>query len=157
MSVDMVVSTEQTNLILTDKKASCRECHHTQSKVLLFLERECNMAYICCEKELENYICNHQDEFILVLKNTVYGEDCDIKFLGSQVKIGESNIADLIYYYDEIEKEVHCRLGYYELQLLYEIIIISLPKGENNLFVTMVSDPSTKKWVYKNDREENKN
>lgn len=60
-------------------------------------------------------------------------------------------------YYDEIEKEVHCRLGYYELQLLYEIIIISLPKGENNLFVTMVSDPSTKKWVYKNDREENKN
>lgn len=106
MSVDMVVSTEQTNLILTDKKASCRECHHTQSKVLLFLEREYAMAYISCEKELEDYICNHQDEFILVLKNTIYGEDCDIKFLGSQVKIGESNIADLIYYYDEIENDI---------------------------------------------------
>lgn len=64
------------------------------------------MAYICCEKELENYICNHQDEFILVLKNTIYGEDCDIKFLGNQVKIGESNIADLIYYYDDIENDI---------------------------------------------------
>ena len=98
----MVVSTERTNLILTDKKASCRECHHTQSKVLLFLEREYAMAYISCEKELEDYICNHQEDFISVLKSDIYDESYEIKFLGRQVKIGENNIADLVYYYDDI-------------------------------------------------------
>ncbi len=52
------------------------------------------------EKELEDYICEHQEDFIEALKG-IYGEDEDIKFLGRQVKIGESNIADLIYYYDK--------------------------------------------------------
>jgi antitoxin component YwqK of YwqJK toxin-antitoxin module len=70
--------------------------------VLLFLERELNMAYISCEKELENYICEHQEDFISVLKRTIYDESYDIKFLGRQVKIGENNIADLVYYYDDI-------------------------------------------------------
>lgn len=71
----MVVSTERTNLILTDKKASCQECHHTQSKVLLFLERECAMTYVNCEKDLEDYICNHQDERIENLYKEVSEND----------------------------------------------------------------------------------
>lgn len=52
------------------------------------------------ERGLEDYICDNQEEFIESLKN-IYGEDYDIKFLGRQVHIGEDNIADLIYYYDE--------------------------------------------------------
>lgn len=52
------------------------------------------------EKELEDYICEHQEEFIEALKS-IYGKDEDIKLLGRQVKIGESNIADLIYYYEK--------------------------------------------------------
>lgn len=56
------------------------------------------------EKDLEDYICNNQEEFINELKK-IYGEDEDIKFLGRQVHIGESNIADLIYYFDNLEKD----------------------------------------------------
>lgn len=52
------------------------------------------------ERGLEDYICNNQDQFIKELKD-IYGKDCDIKFIGRQVHIGEKNIADLIYYYDE--------------------------------------------------------
>lgn len=58
---------------------------------------------ISSEKELEDYICNNQEDFINALKNIIYGEDCDIKFIGRQVKIGENNIADLVYYYDYLE------------------------------------------------------
>lgn len=54
---------------------------------------------ILSEKELEDYICNNQKEFIKELKG-VYGKDKDIKFIGRQVRIGENNIADLVYYYD---------------------------------------------------------
>ena len=50
------------------------------------------------EKDLEDYICNNQKEFIKVLKG-IYGEDEDIKFVGRQVKIGDGNIADLVYYF----------------------------------------------------------
>lgn len=56
---------------------------------------------ILSEKDLENYICENQDEFIKQLKS-IYGEDNDIKFLGRQVDLGNrENIADLIYYYNE--------------------------------------------------------
>ncbi len=61
---------------------------------------------IAGEKELEDYICEHQEDFIEALKG-IYGKDEDIKFLGRQVKIGESNIADLIYYYDKETKYKH--------------------------------------------------
>lgn len=48
------------------------------------------------EKDLEDYICNNQQEFINKLEE-IYGED--IKFLGRQVDIGKrENIADLVYY-----------------------------------------------------------
>lgn len=54
---------------------------------------------ILSERDLENYICENQDEFIRQLKS-IYGEDNDIKFLGRQVDLGNrENIADLIYYY----------------------------------------------------------
>ena len=47
------------------------------------------------EKELEDYICNHQEEFIEKLKNIYKVKN--IKFVGRQVKIGRENIADLVY------------------------------------------------------------
>lgn len=48
------------------------------------------------EKDLEDYICNNQEEFINQLQE-IYGKD--IKFLGRQVDIGKrENIADLVYY-----------------------------------------------------------
>lgn len=52
-------------------------------------------------------------------------------------------------YYDENEREVHCRMGFYELQLMIETIIIALPKAENNLFDNMLKDPLTKRWTYR--------
>lgn len=52
------------------------------------------------EKKLEDYICDHQEQFIETLKTSINDEDCDIKFLGRQVRIGKDNIADLVYYYD---------------------------------------------------------
>ena len=59
------------------------------------------------EKSLEDYICNNQENFINTLKQ-IYGEDCDIKFVGRQIKIGVHNIADLMYFYDDvyIENEI---------------------------------------------------
>lgn len=51
------------------------------------------------ERELEDYICNNQEQFIKTLK-TIYTKEKDIKFLGRQVRIG-NNIADLIYYAKE--------------------------------------------------------
>jgi len=48
------------------------------------------------EKELENYICNNQENFIDTLKK-IYSID-EIEFVGRQVRIGNDNIADLVYY-----------------------------------------------------------
>lgn len=47
------------------------------------------------ERELEDYICNNQDKFIMKLKE-IYDEE-NIEFIGRQVKIGKENIADLMY------------------------------------------------------------
>ena len=47
------------------------------------------------EKDLEDYICNNQDEFISKLKDVFYSKD--IEFIGRQVRIGNDNIADLVY------------------------------------------------------------
>mgnify|MGYP000031228557 CR=1 FL=1 len=59
---------------------------------------------INCEKDLEDYICYNQQEFINKLKE-IYGED--IKFLGRQVDIGKrENIADLVYYQEAIEDDI---------------------------------------------------
>lgn len=54
------------------------------------------------EKSLEDYICNHQEKFIAILKTNMKEKDCDIKFLGRQVRLGNDNIADLIYYYEKL-------------------------------------------------------
>ena len=47
------------------------------------------------ERELEDYICEHQDEFIEKLKSVFNAKN--IKFVGRQIKIGNDNIADLVY------------------------------------------------------------
>lgn len=53
------------------------------------------------EKELEDYICEHQKEFINKLKEVLFLKDSKISFVGRQVQIGCQNIADLVYCYDE--------------------------------------------------------
>lgn len=58
------------------------------------------------EKDLEDYICNHQEQFIESLKKEFYAKDCDIKFIGRQVRIGDNNIADLVYYYDKQNEDI---------------------------------------------------
>ena len=58
-------------------------------------------------------------------------------------------------YFDDSEQEVHCRMGYYELQLLIECIIIASPVGKRDVFGEMLNKPDTKKWVYKNNSDQN--
>lgn len=58
-------------------------------------------------------------------------------------------------YYDENEREVHCRMGFYELQLLLECTIVALPEADDNVFNKMLADENTKRWKYKA-QEENK-
>lgn len=67
---------------------------------------------ILSEKELEDYICNNQKNFIKALKE-IYGEGKNIKFIGRQVRIGENNIADLVYYYDEESEGVPFKVRNY--------------------------------------------
>lgn len=55
------------------------------------------------ERELEDYICDNQDDFIKKLKE-IYNIKEKISFVGRQVHIGENNIADLIYYYETNDK-----------------------------------------------------
>lgn len=50
---------------------------------------------ISSEKELEDYICNHQEEFIEKLKK-IYNVK-NIEFVGRQIRIGNDSIADLVY------------------------------------------------------------
>lgn len=52
------------------------------------------------ERELEDYICEHQEEFIKKIK-VLYDIEEDINFIGRQVYIGEHNIADLMYSYNK--------------------------------------------------------
>lgn len=47
------------------------------------------------EKDLEDYICNNQEKFIEKLKETYNANN--IEFIGRQVKIGNDNVADLVY------------------------------------------------------------
>lgn len=59
------------------------------------------------EKELEDYICEHQEEFISKLKEILFLKDKEISFIGRQVQIGHQNIADLMYCYDsKIPEEI---------------------------------------------------
>lgn len=65
------------------------------------------------EKELEDYICSNQEEFIDFLKR-IYGKEKEIKFIGRQLKIGKENIADLIYY----DEQGNCK-NYYVVELKF--------------------------------------
>ena len=65
------------------------------------------------------------------------------------------NVLTKFSYYDENEREVHCRMGFYELQLLLECTIVALPEGKENVFEKMLKNEKTKRWVYKA-QEENK-
>lgn len=55
--------------------------------------------YINCEKDLEDYICEHIKEFVDFLKS-IYEEDENIEFVGRQIVIGDSRL-DLLF---QIEK-----------------------------------------------------
>lgn len=68
---------------------------------MIYLKGYKNM--INSEKELEDYICEHQENFIKKLK-TIYNIKEKINFVGRQVYIGEHNIADLIYSYNTKEE-----------------------------------------------------
>lgn len=55
------------------------------------------------ERDLENYICENQEDFINVLKETMdIGEN--INFIGRQVKLGNDNICDLLYEFEYDKK-----------------------------------------------------
>lgn len=51
--------------------------------------------YINSERELEDYICEHIEDFINFLKS-IYGENEDIEFVGRQIVIGDSRL-DLLF------------------------------------------------------------
>lgn len=55
------------------------------------------------EKDLEDYICENQEEFINTLK-TILSIDEKINFIGRQVKLGNDNICDLLYEFEYDEK-----------------------------------------------------
>ena len=50
------------------------------------------------KKELEDYICEHQKEFINKIKETFNIKE-DLKFVGKEINVTENDIADLVYYY----------------------------------------------------------
>lgn len=54
------------------------------------------------ERDIEDYICEHQEEFIKKLEDIF--KLPKIGFVGRQVKLGDEHIIDLLYYYDEIDK-----------------------------------------------------
>ena len=60
---------------------------------------------ISSERQLEDYICDNQKDFIKTLRG-LYGEDKDIQFVGRQVRIGSKNIADLVYAFEDKEKKI---------------------------------------------------
>lgn len=51
-------------------------------------------------------------------------------------------------YFDVDDREVHCRFGYYEFELMIECITLALPKiKENNgEFAKLITNPETKLW-----------
>ena len=54
------------------------------------------------ERELEDYIVHHQEEFIKALRNVFYDlKDKEIQFVGRQINIGKDNRADLLYCYED--------------------------------------------------------
>ena len=64
------------------------------------------------EKELEDYICEHQEEFVKKLKDVLFLKDKEIFFIGRQIQIGCQNIADLVYYYDsDVPEEIAIKEG----------------------------------------------
>lgn len=63
-----------------------------------------NTYMIRNEKELEDYICNNVDNFIDFLNKTILNNKGNIRFIGRQVKIGNSNIADLVFVNEYEEK-----------------------------------------------------
>ena len=81
------------------------------------------------EKDLEDYICENQEEFIKSLKD-VYRINQDIKFVGRQVYIGEHNIADLIYYY-ELKEEIKDKEGNITDEIIIKNFIIVELKFRN--------------------------
>lgn len=58
-----------------------------------------------------------------------------------------------ISYFDEYCEEVHVMLGYYELQMLLDILIDTLPQSRTSMFEQLLTDPNTKRWTTKKKEE----
>lgn len=63
--------------------------------------------YVNSEKDLEDYICDNIEQFIVFLR-TIYGEDKNIEFIGRQVVIGNSRI-DLLFQILEKSKQPYTK------------------------------------------------
>ena len=92
------------------------------------------------ERDLEDYICNNQEQFIATLKKEIYGEDCDIEFIGRQVKIGEDNIADLVYYYENENGEKQITERYYIIVELKFIKLKPLDLAQISRYISCFSE-----------------
>lgn len=61
---------------------------------------------IASEKDLEDYICDNQEEFMNFLAEEL-DVDPELKFVGRQVKIGNDNICDLLYEYEYNKSSIY--------------------------------------------------
>ena len=83
--------------------------------------------YINSEKDLEDYICNHIDDFINFLKNEYKNEKFDtekIKFIGRQVVVGDSRF-DLLFEAQEMSGD-----PFFEVLRTFIIVELKYRKAE---------------------------
>lgn len=84
------------------------------------------------ERELEDYICKNQNQFISKLKD-LYCTKEEIKFIGRQVNVGKDNRIDLLYYFDDKTTD-NCPDGCYVI--IRHFIVVELkyrPLGARDL------------------------
>lgn len=79
--------------------------------------------YINSERDLEDYICENLEEFIIFLKE-IYGEDKEIEFVGRQIIIGDSRL-DLLFQIQEESKN-----PYVEIYKTYIVVELKFRKAE---------------------------
>ena len=90
------------------------------------------------------------DTVIYLLKETVsFGEKHGFHESYLKPKKRLIDVLSQKSYYEEYAEDVHCMLGYYELEVFMETIIDMLPQGVDEVinFVNCLVDPNTKKWV----------
>ena len=88
---------------------------------------------------------------ILIDAINVNIEEADKKFMpefSDKMKSLKKVLCDYAYY-DVEEEEVHCRMGYYELQLTMEILFSLKTANGNDHFKELAANEQTKKWTHK--------